>query len=383
MFGIYLHWPFCESKCPYCDFNSHVWESVDQSRWREAFISELDRCAAETGSREVTSIFVGGGTPSLMPPETMAAIIDGIAARWPIAPDVEITAEANPGSVEVDRFAAFRDAGVNRISIGVQSLHDDALQFLGRVHDAAAARTAIAAAARIMPRYSFDLIYARPGQSAPAWREELTEAISLAGDHMSVYQLTIEPGTDFHRQRVAAADEDPAADMFEMTQEILSAAGLPAYEISNHARLGAECRHNLVYWQGGDYLGIGPGAHGRLTTGPDTARVQEIRDPAKWLEAVEQSSSGTQLRTALATDERRDELIMMGLRLAAGIDAEQFAEAAGQPLDDALDKAQLSRLCEGGFLTYDGVRLAATDDGRQRLDAVLGQLLGSAAGVAG
>lgn len=375
MFAIYVHWPFCESKCPYCDFNSHVGDEIDHARWQRAFDSQLTRHATETGSREVTSIFFGGGTPSLMPPKMIAAVIDGIAARWAMANDVEITAEANPGSAEVKRFKAFREAGVNRISIGVQSLNDTALRSLGRVHNSRQARAAVDAAARIMPRYSFDLIYARPGQTVTDWHDELTGALDITGEHLSIYQLTIEPGTEFHRQGITAARENIAAELYEVTQEQMTAAGLPAYEISNHARPGAECRHNLVYWLGHDYLSIGPGGHGRLTTNQGVERCQEIRDPAKWLTAVEKSGSGTQVRAVLTAGERRDELIIMGLRLSNGIEVGRFEAAAGRSIYEALDMDRVAELCGAGFLRYDGDRLAATPDGRQRLNAVLERLL--------
>lgn len=375
MFGIYLHWPFCESKCPYCDFNSHVAAEIDVVAWRRAYFSEIARYASINSGRNVTSIFFGGGTPSLMPPSLIADLIDEIGKQWSLAEDVEITAEANPGSSEAALFEDFKQAGVNRLSIGVQSLNDDALRFLGRRHSAAEGRAAVEAAQRIMPRYSLDLIYARPGQSAADWDSELTEALSLAGEHISAYQLTIEPGTDFHRQRVPAADEDLGADLFEVTQSLLNDAGLPAYEISNHARPGAACRHNLIYWQGYDYVGLGPGAHGRLTNDGIVRRVQEIRDPARWMNAVETKGTGTQKSERLDPDERRDELILMGLRLTDGIANDQFETVSGETLEGALDPAAIKILVDGGFLTYDKKRLAATPAGLRRLNAVLNRLL--------
>src|SRR5262252_8891286 len=266
-FGLYVHWPFCLSKCPYCDFNSHVREAIDHERWRDALLLELDHYAADTPARRLTSIFFGGGTPSLMAPDTVAAVIERAARHWPFAPDIEITLEANPTSVEAGKFAGFRSAGVNRVSLGVQALNDADLKFLGRHHSAAEARAAIEIARRSFRRHSFDLIYARPGQSAAAWRAELAEAIALAGDHLSVYQLTIEPETVFgaaHRRgELQVPEEEDAAALYELTQELLGAAGLPAYEISNHARPGEESRHNLAYWRYRTYAGIGPGAHGR------------------------------------------------------------------------------------------------------------------------
>src|SRR5262245_38165171 len=278
-FGLYVHWPFCLSKCPYCDFNSHVRAAIDHSRWRAALLRELDHYAAHTRGRRLTSIFFGGGTPSLMEPATVAAVIERAAEHWPLASDVEITLEANPTSVEAGKFAAFRTSGVNRVSLGVQALNDADLKFLGRHHSAAEARAAIDIARRHFARYSFDLIYARPGQSAAAWRSELAEAVGLAGDHLSVYQLTIEPETVFgaaHRRgELAVPREEEAAALFELTQERLGEAGLPAYEISNHARPGGESRHNLTYWRYGDYVGIGPGAHGRLTVGSEKLATRQ------------------------------------------------------------------------------------------------------------
>lgn len=375
MFGIYLHWPFCESKCPYCDFNSHVAAEIDVSAWRKAYFSEIGRFASINPGREVTSIFFGGGTPSLMPPSLIADLIDEIGKQWSLAPDVEITAEANPGSSEAALFEDFKLAGVNRLSIGIQSLDDEALKFLGRRHNAGEGRAAIDAARKTMSRYSLDLIYARPGQSAKDWESELAEAISLAGDHISAYQLTIEPGTDFHRQRIPAVDEDIGADLFDVTQSLLENAGLPAYEISNHARPGAECRHNLVYWQGYDYVGLGPGAHGRLTNDGITRRVQEIRDPARWMNAVETKGTGTQKSERLNAGERHDELLLMGLRLTDGIENERFKSVGGKTLKDALDLDAVKLLSDGGFLTFDGQRLAATPAGLRRLNAVLSRLL--------
>ncbi|MDA0238958.1 MAG: radical SAM family heme chaperone HemW [Proteobacteria bacterium] len=375
MFGIYLHWPFCESKCPYCDFNSHVAAEIDVAAWRKAYFSEIGRFASLNPGREVTSIFFGGGTPSLMPPSLIADLIDEIGNHWSLDKDVEITAEANPGSSEAALFEDFKLAGVNRLSIGMQSLNDDALKFLGRRHSAAEGRAAIEAARRVMPRYSLDLIYARPGQSAKDWELELTDALGLAGDHISAYQLTIEPGTDFHRQRIPAADEDIGADLFDVTQRMLEDAGLPAYEISNHARPGAECRHNLVYWQGYDYVGLGPGAHGRLTNDGITRRIQEIRDPARWMNAVETKGTGTQKSERLDAGERRDELLLMGLRLTDGVENDRFKSVSGETLEDALDPDAVKLLSDGGFLTFDGQRLAATPEGLRRLNAVLSRLL--------
>ncbi len=301
--AIYIHWPFCRSKCPYCDFNSHVRDSIDEGRWRNAYLRELDGFAAETPRRPVTSVFFGGGTPSLMEPATAAAILDRIAARWPIDSNLEVTLEANPSTAEAARFRGFREAGVDRISIGVQALDDDALRFLGRGHSAADARAAVMLASQIFPRFSFDLIWGWPGHRVADWRRQLRAALAIAGEHVSAYQLTIEPGTAFWRDGVPAIDEDASADLFETTREMLAGAGLPAYEISNHARPGAECRHNLAVWRGADYLGIGPGAHGRLSRDGYTAATRAIKSPEKWLAKVEAGAGRP--RRASAADRAR------------------------------------------------------------------------------
>src|SRR5438477_11446330 len=285
--AVYIHWPFCRSKCPYCDFNSHVRERIDEARWTSALLADLERQAELAPDREVVSVFFGGGTPSLMPPETVAALVERVKALWPVAPDLEVTLEANPNSAEADRFAGFAAAGINRLSLGIQALQPEALRFLGRGHDRDEAIAAIRLARASFARYSFDLIYARPGQSVAAWEAELDEALGLAGKHLSLYQLTIEPGTAFGnraaRGEVLAADEETGAALFEATQRRLAAAGLPAYEISNHARPGAECRHHLAHWHYDDYLGIGPGAHGRGTQDGGKIATRQRRTPAAWL----------------------------------------------------------------------------------------------------
>ena len=377
--ALYIHWPFCLSKCPYCDFNSHVRERVDEARWRRAYLAELARAAAETPGRTVASVFFGGGTPSLMPPETAAAVLERIRALWPAAPDIEITLEANPGASEAARFRAFREAGVNRLSIGVQALDDAALKFLGRKHAAAEALAAVARAAETFPRFSFDLIYARPGQSVAAWREELARALRHAGDHLSVYQLTIEPGTAFHTARrrgdFALPDEDTAADLYEATQDLLGAAGLAAYEISNHARPGGESRHNLAYWRYGDYAGIGPGAHGRLSLGDSKYATRQQRLPEAWLADVEAKGSGEVERTPLGRAERGREMLLMGLRLAEGVDRARFESEAGVPAKDFVDARAAARLSDAGLIEWTPHALRATDTGRQRLNAVLAALI--------
>jgi oxygen-independent coproporphyrinogen-3 oxidase len=378
--ALYVHWPFCVSKCPYCDFNSHVRDAVDHKRWRAALLAELGSVAAAAPGRRLGSIFFGGGTPSLMEPETVAAVIAEAARRWGLAPDCEITLEANPNSAEAARFAAYRDAGVNRVSLGVQALDDRALRLLGRAHDAKEALAAVAIAARTFPRFSFDLIYARPDQTVAAWREELSRALAHAGEHISVYQLTIEKGTPFYgahrRGELAVPDEEEAAALYEATQDVLAAAGLPAYEVSNHARPGAESRHNLAYWQAADYAGIGPGAHGRITQDGATYATVNRRAPEAWLDAVERAGSGTEERRALDAAERLDEVVMMGLRIAEGIPHARFAARTGRAIADALDADRLARLVDGGFLVLDARGLRATPSGRLRLNAVTATLLG-------
>jgi oxygen-independent coproporphyrinogen-3 oxidase len=378
-FAIYLHWPFCQSKCPYCDFNSHVREAVDEERWRRALLAELDHYAAETAGRALTSVFFGGGTPSLMAPKTVGALIERIAKYWPVTPEVEITLEANPGSVEAAKFAGLAAAGVNRLSLGVQALNDADLRFLGRRHDVAEALAALELAARHFRRWSFDLIYARPGQTPSAWDSELERALELAGEHLSVYQLTIEANTAFEgaerRGEFALPPEETAEALYELTQGRLAAAGLPAYEISNHARPGAECRHNLVYWQGGDYLGIGPGAHGRLTFAGERFATRQHRAPEAWLGSVEAAGHATRERRALKAIERREELLLMGLRLTDGISRDRFRAALGEEIETSLDPARLARLVDGGFLDLDDAGLRATPAGRLRLNAVLAALV--------
>jgi putative oxygen-independent coproporphyrinogen III oxidase len=377
--ALYIHWPFCKSKCPYCDFNSHVRAGIDDARWRRALLRELDHYGAATRGRRLVSVFFGGGTPSLMAPATAAALLDRAAGHWACAPGLEVTLEANPTSVEAGRLADFRAAGVNRASLGVQALDNPSLKFLGRGHDASEARAAVAIAARIFARYSFDLIYARPGQSVASWERELDEALPLAGDHLSVYQLTIEPGTAFAtahgRGDFALPDEDLAGALYETTQARLGRAGLGAYEISNHARPGGECRHNLVYWRYGDYVGVGPGAHGRLTQGGAKHATRQLRAPEKWLAAVEANGHATEESAAIGAGERLEEMVMMGLRLAEGVTRERFRRETGRTLEQALDGTALADLAEGGFLVIDRHGMRATEAGRQRLNAVLARLL--------
>ncbi len=375
-FGVYVHWPFCAAKCPYCDFNSHVrHQPPDQARFAAAFAREIATLAGRAPGRTVNSIFIGGGTPSLMEPATVAAILDAVAAHWPVAPDVEVTMEANPSSVEAERFRGYRSAGVNRLSLGVQALDDADLKFLGRLHDVAQALKAIEIARATFPRLSFDLIYARPGQTPSAWEAELGRALTLAADHLSLYQLTIEPDTPFfalsEAGKLTVPDSDAAADLYGVTQAVCDAAGLPAYEISNHAAPGAECRHNLVYWRYGEYAGTGPGAHGRLQQADGRHALATARVPEAWLDKVEAWGDGFVVDDVLSAEEAADEMLLMGLRLAEGIDLDRYGRLAGR----ALDPARLNDLIANGMVEQaGGGRLRATRAGFYVLDAVVADL---------
>ncbi len=375
-FGVYVHWPFCAAKCPYCDFNSHVrHQPVDQPRFVSAFLREMEEMRRLSGPKTVTSIFLGGGTPSLMDPATVGAILDGIARQWHVPDGIEITMEANPSSVEATRFRGYRSAGVNRASLGVQALNDPDLKFLGRLHDVEDALKAIRLAREIFPRMSFDLIYARPHQTVEAWEKELKEAISYAVDHLSLYQLTIEEGTAFYGLHKAGKfvvpDEEQAALLYEATQEITAREGLPAYEVSNHARPGAESRHNLTYWRYGDYAGIGPGAHGRLTRGRDKMATATERNPEAWLAAVERDGHGMIEQEMLGADEQADELLLMGLRLREGVDLARWQQLSGRDPDPKREQI----LLEHGFIERLGnSRLRCTPKGMLILDAVVADL---------
>ncbi len=375
-FGVYLHWPFCASKCPYCDFNSHVRHTrVDEERFVAAFAREIAHNAALTGPREVTSIFFGGGTPSLMRPATVGAILDAVARHWSIAPDAEISLEANPTSVEAERFRGYRAAGVNRVSLGVQALNDADLRRLGRMHTAAEALAAVRIAADTFERYSFDLIYARPHQTPAAWAAELEEAIGHAVEHLSLYQLTIEPGTWFERLvaagKLSVPDSETGRALYDVTQEVCARHGLPGYEISNHARPGAECRHNLLYWRYGEYAGIGPGAHGRLVTAGGRLATVTVRGPEDWLSAVERDGHGIESSEILSPEAQGDEFLLMGLRLVEGIDPGRFAALAGRPLD----AGRVDALIAEGLLARDAAgRLRATEAGFPVLDALVADL---------
>jgi len=375
-FGVYVHWPFCLSKCPYCDFNSHVRHAaIDEPRFLRAFLREIETTAARAPGRTVSSIFLGGGTPSLMQPQTVGAILDSIGRHWNVAPDAEVTLEANPTSVEATRFRGYRAAGVNRVSLGVQALDDAKLKELGRLHTAQEALDAVAIARQAFDRYSFDLIYARPGQTPEQWSAELKRAIAEAAEHLSLYQLTIEPETPFYTLhktgKLVVPDEDTARALYDLTQEICAAAGLPAYEVSNHARPGAECRHNLVYWRAHEYAGIGPGAHGRLDIdGRRHATVTEKR-PEAWLMRVESLGHGAVTDDLLTSEERADEFLLMGLRLAEGIDPARYQALAGRPLDPA----RIAMLKAVGFVESGGDGfLRVTAAGFPVLDAVVADL---------
>ncbi len=373
-FALYVHWPFCAAKCPYCDFNSHVSASIDQSRWLAAYRAEIARLGHETPGRVLNSIFFGGGTPSLMAPETVLGVIDAARAAWPFANDIEITLEANPTSVETGRFRAYADAGVNRVSMGIQALNDDDLRRLGRMHSVAEARAAFDIARDCFTRVSFDLIYARQDQDRAHWRRELSQALSMAVDHLSAYQLTIEPGTAFGARHAKGGlkglpDDDLSADMYLDTQDICAAAGMPTYEISNHARPGAESRHNLVYWRQGDWAAVGPGAHGRLTL-PDGRHATEAhRAPGEWLQAVETRGSGDSLRERLDLSDRALEYLLMSMRLAEGMQVSRYLAHGGE-----LPGQRLEDLVGLGLIEVTGDRLAATATGRPVLNGILREL---------
>ena len=375
-FGVYIHWPFCLSKCPYCDFNSHVRHAaIDEPRYVRAFATEIAATAARAPGRTVSTIFFGGGTPSLMQPATVGAILDAIGKHWSIAPDVEVTLEANPTSVEATRFKGYRAAGVNRVSLGVQALQDDALKSLGRTHTAQEALAAVAIARAAFDRYSFDLIYARPGQTPQAWAAELKHAISEAGEHLSLYQLTVEADTPFaalHAAgKLAVPDDDTGRAFYDTTQEVCAAAGLPAYEISNHARPGAECRHNLVYWRAQEYAGIGPGAHGRLDIDGERHATETERRPEAWLMRVESLGHGVVAEDTLLRSQMADEFLLMGLRLAEGIDPARYQHLAGR----TLDPRRVKILQEEGAIEFTpGGKLRVTMSGFPVLDAVVADL---------
>jgi putative oxygen-independent coproporphyrinogen III oxidase len=375
-FGVYIHWPFCLSKCPYCDFNSHVRHAaIDEARFARAFAAEIAATAARVPGRTVSTIFFGGGTPSLMQPATIGALLDAVVRHWRVAADAEVTIEANPSSVEAERFRGYRAAGVNRVSLGVQALHDGVLAELGRLHSVREALDAVATARSIFERYSFDLIYARPRQTPQEWATELKRALAEAGEHISLYQLTIEPETPFAALRAAGKlkipDQDTARALYDTTQDLCTAHGLPAYEISNHARPGGECRHNLIYWRTHEYAGIGPGAHGRLDVDGSRHATATERRPEAWLERVERNGHGLVTDDVLTRSETADEFLLMGLRLAEGIDPARYAALAGRPLE----AARIAELREHGLVeTTVGGRLRVSMPGFPLLDAVVADL---------
>lgn len=373
--ALYVHWPFCVSKCPYCDFNSHVRADVDQAAWRAALLTDLRHEAEQLPGRMLGSIFFGGGTPSLMPPETVEAVIDAARQAWGFAPDIEITLEANPSSVEAARFADIAAAGVNRVSLGLQALDDQALQFLGRAHDQREGLAALDTAQRAFARVSFDLIYARPDQRLADWEAELTRAIGFGTEHLSLYQLTIEPGTRFATEaaagRIVIPDGDNAADLFEATREITASAGIPAYEISNHARPGAESRHNLTYWRYRDYAGVGPGAHGRRG-GLATVRRKK---PENWMTAIERNQHGMESEEPLAPHTRATEALLMGLRLREGVDLARIATLGETSVDALIRWPAATRLEEQGLLVREGDHLTITEAGMLLLDAILPEIV--------
>ncbi len=374
-FAVYVHWPFCQSKCPYCDFNSHVRaQAIDQPRYVEAFRREIAYQRALAPHRTVSSIFFGGGTPSLMQPQTVGAILDAIADAWQVAPDVEITLEANPTSVEAERFKGYRAAGVNRVSLGVQAMNDADLKALGRLHTVAEAMAAVDVARRHFERFSFDLIYARPGQTPEGWKAELSGAIEQAAEHLSLYQLTIEPGTAFEKLhqagKLAMPDPDLGRTLYDLTAEICDKHGLPAYEISNHARRGAECRHNLVYWRYGEYAAIGPGAHGRLNTSRGRRAISNEKSPEAWLTYVERDGHGIVEDEALSVEMQGDEFLLMGLRLREGISIGRFRQIAGR----GLDPERIDFLVSEKLVAREGDRLRVTAAGFPVLDAVVADL---------
>ena len=375
--SLYIHWPFCLSKCPYCDFNSHVANgAVDEDRWCRALLTEMAYFAAETVGKRLDTVFFGGGTPSTMAPQTTAALITAAKNFWPYSEDLEITLEANPTSVEAGKLRDFAHAGVNRLSLGVQSFNDKSLKFLGREHSTAEALRAISLARETFERFSFDLIYGLPGQTALAWKNELNQALELAVGHLSLYQLSVEAGTPFFRDGVPEADAETGANLYELTHEQMAVSGFNSYEISNYAKPDQQCRHNVAIWLGGDYMGIGPGAHGRLSDETATDALYQIHDPARWLEKIENDGHATAKRVRLSATERAEELLLTGLRLSQGIESARFQALSGLALESVLDADALARLIDGDFLIADKTSLRTTSQGRLCLNAVLAELLG-------
>ena len=377
--SIYIHWPFCEKKCPYCDFNSHVRQEIDQQRWKRALLTEIASEFYLYPDRRISSLFFGGGTPSLMDPDTITALLQAIDHYWGLENTVEITLEANPSSVEKTRFKNFRSAGINRLSIGAQSFDDKALKFLGRTHTAGEVVAALDLARTTFPRYSFDLIYGRPKQTTNSWKEELNFALEFTNNHLSLYQLTIERGTPFfsshENKEFRMPNDDTAADQYEYTRDVLSCAGLFPYEVSNHAAPGEECQHNLTYWRYGDYAGIGPGAHGRVSNGNDKLAYQRISNPEKWLLQTEKTGTGLQKKTKLAPREVLQEMVFMGLRLSEGLDLEEVKKQTGNSIENWVNPDILTVLIDEGLLVTTENKLRATQDGVLRLDSIISKLL--------
>ncbi len=381
-FGIYVHWPFCVSKCPYCDFNSHVRESIDQEGWRRALVRDLEHALDSitvSTDQKLTSVFFGGGTPSLMEPDLVAGVLGALKDRSLLGDDTEVTLEANPSSADAERFEGYSESGVNRLSVGVQALDDGALRFLGRRHDVTEALGAVETAREVFDRVSFDLIYARQGQTPTAWREELKRVLALKPTHVSLYQLTIERGTRFHeahaRGDLVLPDEDDAAEMYEDTVSQCGEVGLQAYEVSNFAFPGEECRHNLIYWRSGDWLGVGPGAHGRMGMGENRVALRQWRSPEKWRDAVEDSGSGLEAVEALNESDRAAEALMMGMRLTEGVSAKRFERIVGTSLWDGINSDRLDELVAGGFLERTTKGIRATARGRNVLNTLVTELL--------
>jgi putative oxygen-independent coproporphyrinogen III oxidase len=377
--GIYIHWPFCVSKCPYCDFNSHVREQINPTQWQEAYLKELDFLGSQTSRRLLTSVFFGGGTPSLMDPRIVESILDHLSHYWCLDPTLEVTLEANPNSAEQEKFYAFKAAGVNRLSVGIQSLYDTSLKFLGRAHGRKEALQALQLAQKIFPRFSFDLIYARPSQSLQEWRQELEEALTYASSHLSLYQLTLEQGTAFYTQakagRIHLPDERHATDLYELTQEIMERAGMPYYEISNHALPGYESRHNLIYWRSQDYGAIGPGAHGRLSQKGKRWATKNFRTPERWLKAVQEKGNGTEETLEITLSEQIDELLIMGLRLREGISLSRLENLIEKPFFHILHKEKLASFIEQRFLNLEHDKLKVTPKGHLYLNFLLRELI--------
>tara|TARA_B100001540_G_C15794811_1_gene637147 strand:- start:291 stop:1445 length:1155 start_codon:yes stop_codon:yes gene_type:complete len=374
-FGVYVHWPFCSSLCPYCDFNSHLQNKFSVQSWGESIIREIEYFGEKTKSRRVSSIFFGGGTPSLMDPEALKGILAKISRTWTLESETEITLEANPTSIEIGKFRDFKSLGVNRVSLGIQSLNDSALTFLGRNHSASEGIRAIKIASKTFSNFSFDLIYARPRQSVNKWKRELKEGLELGANHLSLYQLSIEPGTEFYRRKINVPDSDAAANYYKTTQEIMENRGMPAYEISNHSIPGSECKHNLLYWEGHDYVGLGPGAHSRLQFGGKIYAIYQIHDPKKWVNSVSKRGHGTAKNKIISLHARGEELIMLGLRTPKGIKISRLERQTNKQIGDFFNPIEFNNLIKNGFLQNSGGYIRATLSGRMCLNLVLRKLM--------